>query len=179
MFREREKRCSNKKIVTKSISKYIIFKFKYSTNFKIGVLLPTYSNNIYMICSRKIKMKSSWVVLMKALKINYTWELCFFWIEKQTLQKHAKALNISPKYNSFLWKIKSSYTEMNLRTEYSWQFKVLCSQICYSFPWVTISDWPKDRTKFELKRRHLCNKKPIKFKDYMENMFGGKPCLVL
>lgn len=156
--REREKRCSIKKI-TKSISEYIIFKLKYSTNFKIDFLLPTCSNHIYLICSRKIKMKSSWVFLMKALKINYTWELCFFWIEKQTLQKHAACFEYFTQVQLVsLKKIKSSYTEMNLRIEYNWQFKVLCSQICYSFPLVTILDWSKDRTKFELKIRHLCNK---------------------
>lgn len=65
--------------------------------------------------------------------------------------------------------------EMNLRTEFSCEFKELYSQISYKFPLVTISDIIK-RFKFKLNKN---NKKTIQLKDFMENIFWGKTCLIL
>ena len=55
-----------------------ILLFKQSKSFKIDVPLPACHNNIDLICSRKVKMKSSRVLLVKALKTNCTSELCSF-----------------------------------------------------------------------------------------------------
>lgn len=68
---------------------------------------------------------------------------------------------------------------MNLRTEFNQEFKELCGQIYYNFPLVTISDIFKDRPKFKLKIKKNLFNKTIQVKDFMENMFWGKTCLIL